>query len=706
MSRSRSARKRRQDYDEKHPDRKLEDLPGLSDEQKENLKKNPWLKNSRLGFDPQKDAAHPADTPPATAAPDVSSSRLVPATTYPAGAHGVQLLDAIPTPTIPTTPGFKTPAQMQREQFQGKAVRLTGGGDEWDTSHYGAWADMLGGPMSDMIEDRRGGGGTSLREEHNKLLFENNELLKQINDWLQGLTGGPGGGTMPGGGLGRGGGGVGGAGGGGGGAFGPGVGGGGATGAQAPTFNPATGAPVGPEAPPNAGLAEQRARIGQELQNPEVQRLLAASTEAEVGGQGAAAKQGYIESVMNRALSRHQTLAATLSDPKYYPASTASKLGRTNVPDVSGITAKVLGGSNISNFSTGNESGSVRSGGAPIGFDPGTGERFVQENADRRWVRSAMAGGGGAAVGLTGAVNAGGGGGVPGPAGDPTVPGGILARARQVAMLSGPGGVERFMASQGYPKAGNWCGEFAASVVKSAGYIPPKGAAIASNWRNWGTVDPTPHVGDIAVANRGVATGATGSHVTVVSGIDPSTGTFTGLGGNQRAGWESQFATGGYTFRRPGGPGDGDAGFDPSAFAGGGGGGGFAGGGGGGGGGGFGGGFGGSPLAGMLGGLLGRIPGPFGGIIGGLLPMLLGGGGGGLGGMLGGFLNRGVLNAGMNHTVTGSADINVNVAAPPGTNVAAKSAGLFKPVALTRQTQMMRTQGGPHNVGNFDFGNA
>jgi hypothetical protein len=107
------------------------------------------------------------------------------------------------------------------------------------------------------------------------------------------------------------------------------------------------------------------------------------------------------------------------------------------------------------------------------------------------------------------------------------------------------------MAAQGYPKAGNWCGEFAASVVKSAGYTPPVGAAVASNWRRFGIADPVPHVGDIAVANRGVATGATGSHVTFVESYDPTTGRFTGLGGNQRAGFESSFAASGYTFRRP-----------------------------------------------------------------------------------------------------------------------------------------------------------
>jgi hypothetical protein len=138
-----------------------------------------------------------------------------------------------------------------------------------------------------------------------------------------------------------------------------------------------------------------------------------------------------------------------------------------------------------------------------------------------------------------------------GPAGDPTVPGDILAQAQQVAHL-GPGAVDQFMRAQGYPKDRQWCGDFAASVVKAAGYTPPAGAAVASNWRRFGVPETgLPHPGDIAIANRGVATGATGSHVTFVESYDPTTGRFTGLGGNQRAGFESSFAASGYTFRRP-----------------------------------------------------------------------------------------------------------------------------------------------------------
>ena len=90
----------------------------------------------------------------------------------------------------------------------------------------------------------------------------------------------------------------------------------------------------------------------------------------------------------------------------------------------------------------------------------------------------------------------------------------------------------RFMSDMGYPKAGEWCGEFAASIIKRAGGIPPYGAAIASNWRGYGTPDAMPHVGDVAVADRGVPTGATGSHVGFVTDIDLKSGTFTLESGN------------------------------------------------------------------------------------------------------------------------------------------------------------------------------
>lgn len=90
----------------------------------------------------------------------------------------------------------------------------------------------------------------------------------------------------------------------------------------------------------------------------------------------------------------------------------------------------------------------------------------------------------------------------------------------------------KFMSGMGYPKIGEWCGEFAASIIKSAGGTPPPGAAIASNWRVYGTRDAMPHVGDVAVADRGVPTGATGSHIGFVTDVDLMNGTFTLESGN------------------------------------------------------------------------------------------------------------------------------------------------------------------------------
>jgi hypothetical protein len=158
------------------------------------------------------------------------------------------------------------------------------------------------------------------------------------------------------------------------------------------------------------------------------------------------------------------------------------------------------------------------------------------------------------------------------------VPSNVLDTAKRVALQGGPAAVFQFMASQGYPKNGNWCGEFAASVVKSAGGTPPNGAAVASNWRTIGSpVTGAPQPGDVAIRRfdkygNPVATGNTGSHVTFVRSLDPRTGRFVGLGGNQ-GNFQSQYPLAGYEFRRLAAPTPNQADpfgvgstYDPSAF--------------------------------------------------------------------------------------------------------------------------------------------
>jgi hypothetical protein len=127
------------------------------------------------------------------------------------------------------------------------------------------------------------------------------------------------------------------------------------------------------------------------------------------------------------------------------------------------------------------------------------------------------------------------------------VPHATLAQAAAVALQGGPDAVQKYMAGAGYPRSGNWCGEFAASVVSSQGLKPPANPEVASNWRNWGTVDNQPKEGDVAV-RRGVPTGQTGSHVTFVGHVNAD-GTFTGIGGNQ--GGTKQYRADEFEFRRP-----------------------------------------------------------------------------------------------------------------------------------------------------------
>jgi hypothetical protein len=131
----------------------------------------------------------------------------------------------------------------------------------------------------------------------------------------------------------------------------------------------------------SSNLAMIRGRFAQELQDPDVQNRFFKTINAEVGSQGTEAHQAFVESVFNRAAARGQTLSRTLSG-RYWDSRTLAAQNRplpSDAPDFTPVIKNVFGGSNLSNFATGNGTGSN------VVFKAG-GEHFVLEPADAKWV--------------------------------------------------------------------------------------------------------------------------------------------------------------------------------------------------------------------------------------------------------------------------------------------------------------------------------
>lgn len=76
-----------------------------------------------------------------------------------------------------------------------------------------------------------------------------------------------------------------------------------------------------------------------------------------------------------------------------------------------------------------------------------------------------------------------------------------------------------------------YCGLYLGDVVRRLGYSPPKGYALAQNWRRFGVAAPGPAPGVIAVIARGRVHG----HVAVVKQVLPG-GRVVLRGGNQGGG--------------------------------------------------------------------------------------------------------------------------------------------------------------------------
>ena len=84
---------------------------------------------------------------------------------------------------------------------------------------------------------------------------------------------------------------------------------------------------------------------------------------------------------------------------QHRPSTRLNKLQRTVGPAeharIDSVLDSVMAGSNKSDFTTGNESGAVHSGGAPVTRGLGLGkERFVREIPDREWITAMESRGG------------------------------------------------------------------------------------------------------------------------------------------------------------------------------------------------------------------------------------------------------------------------------------------------------------------------
>jgi hypothetical protein len=151
---------------------------------------------------------------------------------------------------------------------------------------------------------------------------------------------------------------------------------------------------AGPEAV--IPLRDARARYAAEmLKDPALRDRFISFAEAETGGQGRGAAQAWMESTLNRAASRDQTLSRALSSGSgYWPPRTLG-IGAQTPTDKQrdyydpGLEY-ALGGSNISRLATGNASSSVGFAGGPetsrvVSSKGKTLERFGTEGRDIGW---------------------------------------------------------------------------------------------------------------------------------------------------------------------------------------------------------------------------------------------------------------------------------------------------------------------------------
>jgi hypothetical protein len=129
-------------------------------------------------------------------------------------------------------------------------------------------------------------------------------------------------------------------------------------------------------------IADARAVFADELSKPAIRDRLMALTHKEVGSQGRQAQNALIETVINRAAARKQSLDQTMRLGYYPNMGNTNALSEEQRQQYGPMIDEAIGGANISNYATGNASKKVDVGAETF---ESQGERFGVEERDRAW---------------------------------------------------------------------------------------------------------------------------------------------------------------------------------------------------------------------------------------------------------------------------------------------------------------------------------
>jgi hypothetical protein len=289
---------------------------------------------------------------------------------------------------------------------------------------------------------------------------------------------------------------------------------------QKPAANwPQIAAPAVPTEGGEAGLAGDRAKYFAEMDKDPALRNKVLNIMYNEQGNSPEGSQAILESMMNRASTRHQTLAQVAKwvgepgNPGYYQRGNMGAGKEGSLAILNAAMSRVQGGSNITKYATDNSSQGLAAGEKQPGSefdwtgDFGKGGKlneslFTRKSENRArsaWIKSLQPGTTAPQIaptpsGITTSPVISGSGYTPIPTLTTTsgaiIKPDILAQAAALAHTGNTAAVQRFIASQGLSVDARDCGEFVASIIKASGGKPPESYTAGSTFAGVGTEVP------------------------------------------------------------------------------------------------------------------------------------------------------------------------------------------------------------------------